>query len=236
MQTYYHSAYTHRKDGNLNEELLLARACKHFQEFILGYKPYIQFVGFFELGRAHIVACNNKRGCLAHTAHTLATVAFYHILVLVARMVGKHAAYHYAFARENIGAALQHLLLNLEFEACRTAMIEAMDDDLNTGGGIAALYDLIRLLNAAMNGAHPASAAAIRRGKELFDEITELFGFVREETSDDGFIKEIEAAIEARLAAKKAKNYAEADRIRAELAERGVVLEDTPQGTKYKIL
>ena len=98
-------------------------------------------------------------------------------------------------------------------------MIEAMDDDFNTGGGIAAIYDLIRKLNAAMNGATPASRAAIEK-----------------ENDDDALIKEIEAAIEARMAAKKAKNYAEADRIRAELASRGVILEDTPQGTKYKII
>ena len=123
-----------------------------------------------------------------------------------------------------------------EFEDCKSAMIEAMDDDLNTGNGIACLYDLIRKLNGAMNGSAPASRAAIEKGKALFDEITSLFGFVREETGDDAFIAEIEAAIEARKNAKKEKNYAEADRIRAELLEKGVILEDTPQGTKYKIV
>lgn len=123
-----------------------------------------------------------------------------------------------------------------EFEGCKTAMIEAMDDDLNTGNGIACLYDLIRKLNQAMNGATPASRAAIEMGKALFDEITELFGFVREKNDDGEFIAEIEAAIEARRNAKKEKNYAEADRIRASLAEKGVILEDTPQGTKYKIV
>jgi cysteinyl-tRNA synthetase len=122
-----------------------------------------------------------------------------------------------------------------EFEACRTAMIEAMDDDFNTGGGIAAIYDLIRKLNGAMNGDTPASRAAIVAGKEVFDELTNLFGFVKEESGDADLIREIEEAIEARMAAKKAKNYAEADRIRAEIASRGVILEDTPQGTKYKI-
>ncbi|MBO5754928.1 MAG: cysteine--tRNA ligase, partial [Clostridia bacterium] len=122
-----------------------------------------------------------------------------------------------------------------DFEACRTAMIEAMDDDFNTGGGIACLYDLIRKLNQAMNGATPASRAAVSKGKEIFDEMTTLFGFVKEKDDNDDFIREIEEAIERRKAAKKEKNYAEADRIRAELLEKGVVLEDTPQGTKYKI-
>ena len=123
-----------------------------------------------------------------------------------------------------------------DFEACRAAMIEAMDDDFNTGSGIAAIYDLIRKLNQAMNGTAPASRAAIARGKEIFDDMTSLFGFVKEEESDADLIREIEEAIAARLAAKKEKNYAEADRIRSELAARGIILEDTPQGTKYKIV
>ena len=123
-----------------------------------------------------------------------------------------------------------------EFEACRTAMIEAMDDDLNTGNGIACIYDLIRKLNQAMNGENKASATAIRKGKEIFTDMTSLFGFVREKKEDDGLIAEIEEAIARRMEAKKAKNYAEADKIRAELASRGIILEDTPQGTKYKIV
>ncbi|MCQ2386601.1 MAG: cysteine--tRNA ligase, partial [Clostridia bacterium] len=122
-----------------------------------------------------------------------------------------------------------------DFENCRAAMIEAMDDDLNTGNGISCIHDLIRLLNSAMNAATPASSACIAKGKEIFDDMTSLFGFVKEENKDYSFVKMIEEAIEARKAAKKAKNYAEADRIRSELAQKGVTLEDTPQGTKYKI-
>ena len=114
-------------------------------------------------------------------------------------------------------------------------MIAAMDDDFNTGGGIAAIFDLVRELNGAVNGETPASSAAIEEGKAILTEMTELFGFVREGGADDAFIAEIEAAIAERAAAKKAKNYAEADRIRADLLAKGVVLEDTPQGTKSKI-
>lgn len=122
-----------------------------------------------------------------------------------------------------------------KFRDARRALIEAMDDDFNTGGGIAAIFDLVRDLNGALNGEAPASYAAIAAGKEVLDELTALFGFVREGGADADFVAEIEEAIAARAAAKKAKNYAEADRIRADLLSRGVVLEDTPQGTKYKI-
>ena len=123
-----------------------------------------------------------------------------------------------------------------KFEACRTFFVEAMDDDFNTGGGIGAIYELIRELNTYINKERTdAETAALIEGKKIFDELTSLMGFVKEEANDDSFIAEIEQAIADRMAAKKAKNYAEADRIRAELASKGVILEDTPQGTKYKI-
>ena len=121
------------------------------------------------------------------------------------------------------------------FREIHAAFVEAMDDDFNTGGGIAAIFDLVRELNGAIGGEAPASSAAVLEGKRLLDELTELFGFVREENTDADLIREIEEAIAARAAAKREKNYAEADRIRAELLARGVVLEDTAQGTKYKI-
>ncbi len=121
------------------------------------------------------------------------------------------------------------------FAKIHEEFVAAMDDDFNTGNGIASIFDLVRELNAAIGGEKPASAAAVAEGKKLLTALTELFGFVREENADADFICEIEEAIAARAAAKKAKNYAEADRIRAELAARGVVLEDTSQGTKYKI-
>ncbi len=123
-----------------------------------------------------------------------------------------------------------------KFESCRASFIEAMDDDFNTGGGIGAIYELVRELNTYINKERTdAETAALIEGKKIFDELTSLMGFVKEEANDDGFIAEIEQAIADRMAAKKAKNYAEADRIRAELAAKGVILEDTPQGTKYKI-
>ncbi len=121
------------------------------------------------------------------------------------------------------------------FTGAREAFIRAMDDDFNTGGGIAAIFDLVRELNAAMNADTPASRAAIAAGAEVFTELTKLLGFVRQGQEDEALVREIEAAIEARAAAKKAKNYAEADRIRAELTARGIILQDTPQGTKYQI-
>ena len=79
------------------------------------------------------------------------------------------------------------------------------------------------------------SLGAALVARELLTEMTELFGFVREETLDPELVAWIEERIAARAAAKKEKNYAEADRIRAELSERGVTLRDTSKGTTYTV-
>ena len=115
----------------------------------------------------------------------------------------------------------------------REDMIEGMDDDFNTGAGIAAIFDLVALINKAIGAG--ASRALAAEAQALFNEMTELFGFVREDDTDEDLVAWIEEKIAARAAAKKEKNYAAADAIRAELAERGVTLRDTSQGTTYTI-
>ena len=119
-------------------------------------------------------------------------------------------------------------------DARKEAFINAMDDDLNTADGIAAIFDLVRDANELM--AKNASAGDVTYTFDLLKELCTLMGFASDaEKEDDGLIAEIEAAIAERLEAKKMKNYARADEIRAELLKKGVVLEDTPKGTKYHI-
>lgn len=114
----------------------------------------------------------------------------------------------------------------------KAAFIEAMDDDFNTADGIAAIFELVRASNELI--ASNAPLGAVERAAALLNELCGLMGFVEPKSGDDeAFIAEVEAAIARRAAAKKAKNYAEADKIRAELLERGIVLEDTPNGTKW---
>ena len=79
-----------------------------------------------------------------------------------------------------------------------------------------------------------ANAASVRYAYDLLAELTGLMGLKRDEL-DSALEQEIKKMIELRLIAKKEKNYAEADRIRADLLARGIVLEDTPGGTKFKI-
>lgn len=114
----------------------------------------------------------------------------------------------------------------------RTAQFEtALDDDLNTADGIAAVFDLVKDINTAVLG-KGASKATIEYAAKVFDTLTNVLGLVynRKEESSDA---EIDALIEARTQARKDKNWAEADRIRDLLKEMGIVLEDTAQGVKW---
>jgi cysteinyl-tRNA synthetase len=108
--------------------------------------------------------------------------------------------------------------------------VEAMDDDLNTADGIAALFELVRDINTFITVTR--SKDAIHYAIEKFDELCGVLGLLydrKSESLDD----EIEALIEQRQAARKAKNFAEADRIRDQLTEMGILLKDTPQGVQW---
>lgn len=118
-------------------------------------------------------------------------------------------------------------------DARKAEFIAKMDDDLNTADAISVIFDLVRDINSYINE-DKADAESVRYAYSLLCELCELMGFKREK-ADSALVEEIEKMIELRLKAKKEKNYAEADRIRAELLERGIVLEDTPNGTKFKI-
>ncbi|MBE6631223.1 MAG: cysteine--tRNA ligase [Ruminococcaceae bacterium] len=113
----------------------------------------------------------------------------------------------------------------------REQFVAALDDDFNTADAISVIFELVRDINALI--AEGASKDLMLTAKELFDEFNGLFGFKKEEASVSADI-DIESLIAERAEAKKSKNYARADEIRAFLLENGIILEDTAQGTKYK--
>lgn len=114
----------------------------------------------------------------------------------------------------------------------RQQFVEAMEDDLNTADAIAAVFDLVKDINVHTAAAAAPSKGTCRQAMALFEELTGVLGLVYD-NGDQEDAGEIEALIEARAKARAEKNWAEADRIRDEIKNRGIVLEDTPQGVKW---
>ena len=108
--------------------------------------------------------------------------------------------------------------------------IEAMEDDLNTADAVSAIFDLVRDINANIND--NTSKTTIQYAFDLYMELAGVLGLLsKEEKSLD---EEIEALIEERQKARKEKNWALADEIRDNLNGKGIILEDTPSGVKWR--
>ena len=107
----------------------------------------------------------------------------------------------------------------------------AMDDDLNTADALAAIFELVRFANS--HAAEGSSKAFLRALKEKIVSLADVLGVIVEK-KEEMLDADIEALIEERQAARKAKNFARADEIRNELLSKGIVLEDTREGVKWK--
>ena len=116
-------------------------------------------------------------------------------------------------------------------EARRSEFIKAMDDDLNTADALAAVFNLVKDINIMLTN-NPGKET-VAAAKELFDELCEVLGLVYDRKAEL-LDKEIEELIEKRTEARKTKNFALADQIRDELKEKGIILEDSATGVKWR--
>lgn len=129
------------------------------------------------------------------------------------------------------GTMTQAELDNVEKARELVGKFEAsMDDDFNTADAISAIFELVKLSNVT------AQDGSLEYAEYLFDTITQLCDILGIETEQEEELldADIEALIEERQAARKEKNFARADEIRNMLAGRGIILEDTRAGVKWK--
>ena len=118
-----------------------------------------------------------------------------------------------------------------EADSFRVKFEEAMDDDINTADAIAAVFELVKFANTKADG--ECSKALLEGLLQKICLMTDILGLIVEK-KEEILDEEIEEMIEARQAARKEKNFAKADEIRAQRLEKGILLEDTREGVKWK--
>jgi cysteinyl-tRNA synthetase len=111
---------------------------------------------------------------------------------------------------------------------------EAMDDDLNIGTALAALFDFVREVNNLLDG-NMLSKEEAEEVYKLMVNLDRILGVIGEVRREEKLPKEAEELINEREKARKAKDWEAADKIRGQLKAMGIVIEDTPQGVKWKM-
>lgn len=106
-----------------------------------------------------------------------------------------------------------------------------MDDDFNTADAIAAVFELVKYINTTADG--ESSGEYLESLLKRLVSLTDVLGIIVEK-EDEILDADIEALIAERQAARKEKNFARADQIRDELLAKGIILEDTREGVKWK--
>ena len=118
-----------------------------------------------------------------------------------------------------------------EADRYRVKFEEAMDDDFNTADAIAAIFELVKFLNTNVNEGSTKIFASL-----MYAQLGALLAIlgIKIQRKKELLDADIEKLIEERQAARKEKNFARADEIRDELLKKGIILEDTREGVKWK--
>ena len=186
----------------------------------IGAKFPLEVLRFFMLSVHYRNPINFSRELMEATQTSLERIktAVFNLNDLLKTVEDKEMTAEETKELENVAA------LQAKFEA-------AMDDDFNTADAISAIFELVKLANSTVSGQNSKTFV-----QKVVDEITKLcdiLGIVTEqevELLDD----EIEQLIEERQAARKAKNFARADEVRNLLLEKGIIVEDTREGVRWK--
>ena len=107
-----------------------------------------------------------------------------------------------------------------------------MDDDLNTADAVSAVFELVKFINTTAD--ENSTKGYLDALKTELLSLTGVLGLIMEDKTEDLLDSDIEELIKERQEARKHKNFARADEIRDELLKKGIILEDTRQGVKWK--
>ncbi|MGL6107808.1 cysteine--tRNA ligase [Romboutsia sp.] len=118
-----------------------------------------------------------------------------------------------------------------ELNLYRTKFIDAMEDDVNTADAVSVIFELAKFINSNVD--EKSSLEFAKKCLEEFNELTSVLNIVNKK-QDDMLDEEIENLIQKRVEAKKNKDFKLSDDIRQQLLDKGIILEDTRQGTKWK--
>lgn len=128
-------------------------------------------------------------------------------------------------------------------ETLRAALTKAkegfsssMDDDFNTAGALGEIFEFVRAVNVHLTERSDMDRETLENSKNFLDGVNTIMGIFEElsKISSEVADKDIEKLLTERSVARKAKDFARSDAIRSKLASRGIIIEDTPQGTRWK--
>lgn len=120
----------------------------------------------------------------------------------------------------------------IDREALLRPFIEAMDDDFNTADALAEIFNLVKAANLYMNS-EGAGVQGVEIYRSVLLELLDILG-LSPQTGEDALAEEVEKLIHERDLARKNKDYHRADQIREQLQDMDIILEDTPQGVRWK--
>lgn len=125
----------------------------------------------------------------------------------------------------------EEAVLTKELDGFEAKFDDAMDDDFNTADAVSAIFELVRFANTSVD--EKSSTAFVRAVKDRLVKLCDVLGLIVEK-DEEILDEDIEKLIEERQAARKARDFKRADEIRDELQAKGILLEDTREGVKWK--